>query len=117
MGIKTFKKVGSFEELERFIRLCVMDVSNKIIGFIEDKDIFPTQLVVSYRDNFDNLKQKSMRFPMVAWNDYARDKACFLERVIMHFRQIQARIIPARMIGCSVTNFKPIEALKKQQSG
>lgn len=55
-GIKTFKPAKTFEELEKFIRLCVMDVNQKVDEFIDEQNIFPTQFIVSYRDRFDNGK-------------------------------------------------------------
>ena len=70
-------------------------------------------MVVNYRDNLDNNKQKSARFPMVSYNDYMKDKQCFVARALLHYKQIVNRILPARQIGCSVTNFKAIEFIKQ----
>lgn len=85
-GIKTFNRVTKFEELEKFIRLCVMDVNQKIAMFMEDSAIFPTQFIISYRDNYDNNKNKSTRFPMVGYGDYIKDKSLFLTKALVHYK-------------------------------
>ena len=41
-GIKTFSTVHSYEQLEKHIRLCIMDVNVKMSGYMEDQKIFPT---------------------------------------------------------------------------
>ena len=65
MGIKTFRLVKTFKELEKFILLCILDVSQKIQDYMEDFKIFPTKFVINYRNNNDSGKAKSQTYKMV----------------------------------------------------
>ena len=53
MGIKTFRMVRTFKELEKFILLCVLDIIQKMQDYMEDFKIFPTKFVINYRNNND----------------------------------------------------------------
>ena len=59
MRIKTFNKVYKFKDLEKFITLCIIDVIQKIQDYMEDFKIFPTKLVINFKNNKDAGRAKS----------------------------------------------------------
>ena len=112
-GIKTFKKVQTFEELEKFIVLCVIDVNQKVADYLEDFQIFPTSLGLNWRTG---KTAKSRRFEMLPMDEYLKRPRSLCDKVIPLFREMQDRLLPAFTIGVSVTNFKNVSDIKKEQS-
>lgn len=116
-GIKTFRKIFNFQQLEKFINLCLIDVNQKIFEIMEDYGIFPTSTVINYRDIKDGFRARSIRHPMVSFDEFNRDPRNLNRFMLPFCKELEANILPgATSIGISVTNFKSIEQIKKQQS-
>ena len=60
-AVKTFIKIYTFSQLEKFITLCIMDLNQKILENMEELNIFPCSFVINYQDVKDGWKMKSQR--------------------------------------------------------
>ena len=49
-------------------------------------------------------------------SEYAENKDILVENAIKYFKQVEDRLLPATMLGCMVTNFKPLEDIKRAES-
>ena len=48
-------------------------------------------------------------------SQYQKNKEILLQNAINYFKQVQDQLFPCKMIGCSVTNFKSLEEIKKAE--
>ena len=99
--------------MEKFIVLCVIDVNQKIADYLEDFQIFPTSLGLNWRIG---KMERSRRFEMLPMDEYLKRPRSLCDKVILLFQEMQDQLLPAFTIGVSVTNFRNVSDIRKEQS-
>ena len=115
-GIKTFRKIWRFDQLIKFITLCIIDINQKIIEMMETFKIYPTIFMISYKDNLDGLKSKTQRHPMMPLDEFQKNPRSLVQYAIPFFKSHENQILPAASVGATVTNFKEIAQIRKEQN-
>lgn len=119
-AIKTFKECTSLTRLLDALKLCVIDITNKIKEHLEDKQVYPLSATFCSRlfvwsRNRDELKincfKKTVKMP--AFDDFCRDPQCLQLLASSVFTENEKDVhLPVKMVSIQCMNFKPALAGK-----
>ncbi|CDW79896.1 dna polymerase eta [Stylonychia lemnae] len=115
-AVKTFKKCYTFQQLEKFIGLVVLDLSLKVKEILEDVEIFPQSFQIGFYDRQDNNKPKTRRFKMISLHEFESDKRALVNFATTQFLLFEKNILPATSISVGIMNFKNINELKNEKA-
>ena len=78
--------------------------------------MFPTSSCIHFRDKTDNMRARSQRHHMVTLEQFTTDPRSLNRLMVPLVKSLESRILPgATTIGISVTNFKTMGVIRKQQ--
>ena len=120
-AIKTFNAITSFEKIQKHIQLVSLDIIMKIKENLKEYNIFP-QSVQAYQKNrqiwihdHENGQTFKKTLKMVSYEDFMENTGSFTALLVQVFKEaFEAGQLPfpARMLGATVSNFKPVYQIK-----